>query len=78
MWEIVNFIIIIIMVKYIFASVLYDLYFLPHQFHFLSNLVPVVYEKTKMVSSSDFSFKTNVHPRHFLSCCCLDVVGNDV
>jgi hypothetical protein len=45
---------------------LYDLYFLPHQFHFLSNLVPVVYEKTEMVPPSDFSSKTNVHPRHWV------------
>jgi len=58
--------------------VLYDLYFLPPQFHFLSNLVPVVYEKTEMVPPSNFPSKTNVHPRHFLSCCCLDVVGNDI
>jgi len=45
--------------------VLYDLYFLPPQFHFLSNLVPVVYEKTEMVPPSDFPSKTNVHPRHW-------------
>jgi hypothetical protein len=63
-------------VKYIFAHVFYDLYFLLPQFHFLSNLVPVVYEKTEMVPLSDFPSKTNVHPQHFLSCC-LDVV-NDV
>jgi hypothetical protein len=46
--------------------VLYDLYFLPPQFHFLSNLVPVVYEKTEMVPPSDFPSKTNVHPRHWV------------
>jgi hypothetical protein len=50
----------------IYTHVLYDLYFLPHQFHFLSNLIPVVYEKTKMVPPSDFPSKTNVQPRHFL------------
>jgi len=44
--------------------VLYDLYFLPPQFHFLSNLVPVVYEKTEMVHPSNFPSKTNVQPRH--------------
>jgi hypothetical protein len=43
-----------IRVKYIFAHVLYDLYFLPSQFHFLSNLVPVVYEKMEIVPPSDF------------------------
>jgi hypothetical protein len=58
--------------------VLYDIYFLSHQFHFLSNLLLVEYEKAEMVPPSDFPSKTNVHPRHFLSCCCLDVVGNEV
>jgi hypothetical protein len=46
------------------SPVLYNLYFLPPQFHFLSNLIPVVYEKTGMVPPSNFSSKTNVHPRH--------------
>jgi hypothetical protein len=58
-------------VKYIYLPpVLYNLYFLrndsythffyflPHQFHFLSNLVSVVYEKTEMVPPSDFPSKT--------------------
>jgi hypothetical protein len=45
---------------------LYDLYFLLIQFHFLSNLVPVVYEKTEIVSPSDFPSETNVHPRHWV------------
>jgi hypothetical protein len=44
--------------------VLYDLYFLSPQFHFLSNLVPVIYEKTEMVPPSDFPSKTNVQPHH--------------
>jgi hypothetical protein len=44
--------------------VLYDLYFLPHQFYFLPNLVHVVYEKMEMVPPSNFSSKTNVQPRH--------------
>jgi hypothetical protein len=44
--------------------VLYDIYFLPPQFHFLSNLVPVVYEKTEMVPPSNFPSKTNVQSRH--------------
>lgn len=47
-----------------YTPMLYDLYFLPPQFHFLSNLVPVVYEKTEMVPPSNFSSKTNVQPRH--------------
>jgi len=38
--------------------------FCPHQFYFLLNLVPVVYEKTEMVHLSNFPFKTNVQPRH--------------
>jgi hypothetical protein len=46
-------------------QVLYNLYFLPLQFHFLSNLIHVVYEKTEMVPLSDFPSKTNVHPRFF-------------
>jgi hypothetical protein len=44
--------------------VLCDLYFLPPQFYFLSNLVPVVYEKMEMVPPSNFSSKTNVQSRH--------------
>jgi hypothetical protein len=44
--------------------VLYHLYFLPSQFYFLPNLVPVVYEKTEMVPSSNLPSKTNVQPRH--------------
>jgi hypothetical protein len=48
----------------LYTHVLYDLYFLPPQFHFLSNLVPVVYEKTEMVPPSNFPSKTNVQPRH--------------
>jgi hypothetical protein len=54
-------------VKYLFTYLplmLYDLYFLSHQFYFLLNLVHVVYEKTEMILPSDFSFKTNVQPRH--------------
>jgi hypothetical protein len=58
-------------VSYIFLGlntylphVLYDLYFLTSQFHFLSNLVSVVYEKTEIVPPSYFPFKTNVQPRH--------------
>jgi hypothetical protein len=58
-------------VSYIFLGlntylphVLYDLYFLPSWFYFLSNLVHVVYEKTKMVHVSNFLSKTNVQPRH--------------
>jgi hypothetical protein len=44
--------------------VLYDLYFLPPQFYFISNLVYMVYEKTKMVPPSNFPSKINVQPRH--------------
>jgi hypothetical protein len=44
--------------------VLYNLYFLPLQFYFLPNLVPVVYEKTEMIPPSNFPSKTNVQPRH--------------
>jgi hypothetical protein len=44
--------------------VFYDLYFLPPQFYFLSNLVHVVYEKTEMVPPSNFLSKTNVQPRN--------------
>jgi hypothetical protein len=51
---------------YILYKDLYDLYFLPHQFQFLSNSVPVIYEKTEMVPPSDFPSKTNVHPRHWV------------
>jgi hypothetical protein len=29
-------------------------------------LVPVVYEKTEMVQSSDFPSKTNVYPHHWV------------
>jgi len=46
------------------APVLYELYFLPPQFCFVTKLVPVVWEKTKMVPPSNFPFKTNVQPRH--------------
>jgi hypothetical protein len=34
--------------------VLYDLYFLSSQFYFLSNLIPMVHEKTEMVPPSNF------------------------
>jgi hypothetical protein len=44
--------------------VLYELYFLPPQFYFVSKLVPVVWEKTEMVHPSNFPSKTNVQPRH--------------
>jgi hypothetical protein len=43
-----------------------QLLFFPYQFYFLLNLIHVVYEKMKMIHSSDFSFKTNVHPRHWV------------
>jgi hypothetical protein len=49
----------------LYTPVLYDLYFLSPQFHFLSNLVLVVYEKTEMIHPSDFPSKTNVHPCHW-------------
>jgi hypothetical protein len=48
----------------LYTHVLYDIYFLPHQLHFLPNLVPVVYEKTEMVPPSNFPSKTNVQPHH--------------
>jgi hypothetical protein len=48
------------------SHVLYYLYFLFPQFHFLSNLVHVVYEKTEIVPPSDLQSKTNVHPRHWV------------
>jgi hypothetical protein len=46
------------------APVLYELYFLPSQFYFISKLVHVVWENTEMVPPSNFLSKTNVQPRH--------------
>jgi hypothetical protein len=55
-----------IMVKYIFAPCTLRFLFFVLSVHFLSNLVPVAYEKTEIVPPSNFSSKTNVHLRHWV------------
>jgi len=48
----------------LYTPVLYNLYFLSPQFYFWSNLVPMVYEKMKMVPPSNFPSKTMIQPCH--------------
>jgi hypothetical protein len=62
----------------LYTLVLYNLYFLSPQFHFLANLVPVVYEKTEMVLSSDSRQNlTSSHVILQMSACMRDTCPRD-